>query len=60
MDTILSLMQVASVLGISMQATRALVRRHLLRRAKRVNKVVYFEVADVQAYLARTKMEQQS
>jgi len=58
MDTTLSLFQVALVLGMSMSATANLVRRKLLKRKERRNKIDFFEAQDVQEYISRQNREQ--
>lgn len=51
MNTSLSLCQVALILSMSMSEVSRLVRARQLKPAKVVNKVKYFDVAEVQTYI---------
>lgn len=58
MNTTLSLVQAAIILGISFQEARRLIRQRKLTAVARINKVQYVEAAELQAFITRTKGQQ--
>ena len=59
MSSTLTLMQVASVLGVPMLEVRRLVRQRALAVARKQNKIWYFDVAAVQQLIRSAQLQEQ-